>query len=441
MMRTQLALITLLSMLGSQLALAVPEALSIAVGSQVEIPIERHAAQGEHLLLWLPSEHGVRTPQTPIAEDLAAGGVEVWIADLHSGYFVPTGRASIASFAADDIADLIERARAQSGKRVFVAATGRGALVALRAARLWQERHGENAALGGLVLFHPYLYQERPGIGEDADYAPIVHETNLPVFLLQPTLSAKYWRTGEAVEQLRAGGAEVFARVLPEVTDGFHLRTDSGLTPVDLAARARAPRYVAQAIRLLDGRPPVRAAAPEARQELSARRPAARADDAETTALRATAPRTAPPLHLPELKGRSIAQPGSGAVLLVSFWASWCPPCIEEMPSLERLQERFAGQPFRLISVNIGESPETIQTFLDKVEVDFPVLLDPEGETLGPWRVYAYPSNYLVDGSGNIRYGHYGAIDWDQAQIVALVADLVAEGKPSRSQENAGSHE
>jgi thiol-disulfide isomerase/thioredoxin len=67
-----------------------------------------------------------------------------------------------------------------------------------------------------------------------------------------------------------------------------------------------------------------------------------------------------------------------GKVLVVNFWATWCAPCVEEMPSFERLAKRLSGEPFALLTVNFGEKPERIRPFLEKIGVDVPVLVDPD---------------------------------------------------------------
>ena len=88
------------------------------------IPVDRHRGTGESLLLWLPSEHGVRPPQGATAEALARRGVETWVVDLHSGYFVPTGRSSMDAFPVEDMVALLREARRETGKRVFLAGYG-----------------------------------------------------------------------------------------------------------------------------------------------------------------------------------------------------------------------------------------------------------------------------------------------------------------------------
>src|SRR3954467_8654021 len=85
-----------------------------------------------------------------------------------------------------------------------------------------------------------------------------------------------------------------------------------------------------------------------------------------------------------------------GRVIVVNFWATWCEPCRDEMPSLERLRARLGHRPFEVIAVNVGDSPERVQRFTREVAVSFPILFDRERETARTWQVRGYPTSYVV---------------------------------------------
>ncbi|MCB1851319.1 MAG: TlpA family protein disulfide reductase, partial [Gammaproteobacteria bacterium] len=112
-------------------------------------------------------------------------------------------------------------------------------------------------------------------------------------------------------------------------------------------------------------------------------------------------------------------------------WATWCPPCVEELPSLNRLQQRYSGQPFNLISVDFRESREELERFTGKIPVDFPILLDQDGKSSLAWQVFSFPSSFLVDRQGRIRYSINRAIDWETPEVYALIDSLLAEAEPS----------
>lgn len=136
---------------------------------------------------------------------------------------------------------------------------------------------------------------------------------------------------------------------------------------------------------------------------------------------------TPPELKLEDLSGKvRDLKDFKGQVVLVNFWATWCPPCRAEMPSMWHLQDKFRNKPFRVIAVNMGETNKEVNTFLaDKMKQDFVVLMDRNGDALKRWKVFAFPTSYLIDKEGKIRYGLYGATEWDGFDNVKFVEGLL----------------
>ena len=116
-----------------------------------------------------------------------------------------------------------------------------------------------------------------------------------------------------------------------------------------------------------------------------------------------------------------------GQVVLINFWATWCPPCIIEMPSMQRLKDKFAGKPFSILAVNVKESEGTIWKFHKMIQVDFPLLLDRDGQASEDWEVVVYPSSYLVDKFGEIRYQVRGMMKWDAPEVVRVIEAILDE--------------
>ena len=85
----------------------------------------------------------------------------------------------------------------------------------------------------------------------------------------------------------------------------------------------------------------------------------------------------------------------------------------------------MAGRPFELISINYAESRDTVAKFLERVEVDFPVLLDEDGSYAKRWNVISYPSTFVIDTSGSIRYGVNAAIEWDAPELIDKIDSLL----------------
>ena len=135
-----------------------------------------------------------------------------------------------------------------------------------------------------------------------------------------------------------------------------------------------------------------------------------------------------PRLARPDLEGRTVdLRELKGRVVVVNFWATWCDPCREEMPSFERLRERLKGQPFEVLTVNYGEGRERIQQFLDRHRLTLPVLLDPEKQAAAAWRAGGLPMTFIVDARGRVRYSAFGESDWSAGEPLRVVEALVAE--------------
>ena len=136
----------------------------------------------------------------------------------------------------------------------------------------------------------------------------------------------------------------------------------------------------------------------------------------------------APALALPRSDGgQARLDTLRGRVVLVNFWAVWCPPCRKEMPSMARLARKLEARPFTILAVNAGDTADDIQAFLSQVPVNFPILMDAEGATLKPWQVFAFPTSYVVDRRGRLRLGLFGSIEWDDAETIAKLETLLDE--------------
>ena len=133
-----------------------------------------------------------------------------------------------------------------------------------------------------------------------------------------------------------------------------------------------------------------------------------------------------PPLSLRDLAGRTHTLADyRGQVVLVNFWATWCEPCREEMPSMQRLRERLAARPFTILAVNYGESEIRASDFVKRSALDLTVLLDPGQAAARAWRVRILPASVLVGPDGRARYAVIGEIDWMSADAVATVERLL----------------
>jgi thiol-disulfide isomerase/thioredoxin len=132
-----------------------------------------------------------------------------------------------------------------------------------------------------------------------------------------------------------------------------------------------------------------------------------------------------PPLELADAEGRARnLSEWRGKTVVVNFWATWCEPCRDEMPSLERLRKRMDERAFDVIAVNVGESPERVARFTRDVPVSFPILYDRERETARRWTVRGYPTSYVIGPEGRIRYYYVGELDWSSDEVVRQIGQV-----------------
>ena len=132
-----------------------------------------------------------------------------------------------------------------------------------------------------------------------------------------------------------------------------------------------------------------------------------------------------PALELSDLRGtKHRLADYRGKVVLVNFWATWCVPCREEMPSIERLRASLEGRPFVVLAVNVAEPQSRIRKFLEAVPVGFPVLLDQDSQTTRAWQAKLLPATYIVGTDGRIRYRHVGELDWSRPEVRDLILGL-----------------
>jgi thiol-disulfide isomerase/thioredoxin len=144
--------------------------------------------------------------------------------------------------------------------------------------------------------------------------------------------------------------------------------------------------------------------------------------------LKAVTPKPAPVLPFSLLNGQSLdIGKLRGQVVLVNFWATWCPPCRKEMPSLDRLDKMESGRRFTVLAVNVKEQADLVERFLDEMPLSFPIALDEDGKLAKAWKAYVYPTSYLVDKTGQIRYSLSGTLEWDDPEVVELIEQLMLE--------------
>jgi DsbE subfamily thiol:disulfide oxidoreductase len=117
-----------------------------------------------------------------------------------------------------------------------------------------------------------------------------------------------------------------------------------------------------------------------------------------------------------------------GSVVFINFWATWCPPCIEEMPSIQNLYRGFKdNKEFRMVTILYKDDYEKAMAYLKQNNYEVPVLIDREGTTAKAYGVTGVPETYIVDKQGVLREKVIGPADWNSSQADSLISNLLKQ--------------
>jgi peroxiredoxin len=136
--------------------------------------------------------------------------------------------------------------------------------------------------------------------------------------------------------------------------------------------------------------------------------------------------RPAPTFALKTVEGRPIdSQSLRGKVVLLNFWATWCGPCKDEMPALQRLKQTFGRENFELLAVTTDQQPENIRKFVGALNLDFPILMDDSKDVSAAFGVRGLPTTIVISKNGLLLGQAVGPREWDAPESVALIHALV----------------
>ncbi len=114
-----------------------------------------------------------------------------------------------------------------------------------------------------------------------------------------------------------------------------------------------------------------------------------------------------------------------GRVVMLNFWASWCGPCRQEMPLLDKLSQRYESAGFTLLGVNVEADKSAADGLLKEIPVSFPVLYDPTSKVSEMYKVEAMPSTVMIDCDGNLNYLHRGYVPGDEKIYKQKIKELI----------------
>ncbi len=134
----------------------------------------------------------------------------------------------------------------------------------------------------------------------------------------------------------------------------------------------------------------------------------------------------APDFRITADNGRVITRSDFGGKLLVlNFWATWCPPCVEELPSLNEFHERLADSGVVVVGVSVDQDAGEYKAFLDKTKVAFLTARDPAAEISGRYGTFKFPETYVIDSRGRVRQKHIGPENWASENLIRSVRGLL----------------
>ncbi len=139
-------------------------------------------------------------------------------------------------------------------------------------------------------------------------------------------------------------------------------------------------------------------------------------------------PLAAPGFTLPDMDGEMHSLDDfRGKVVMLNFWATWCPPCRREMPSMQRLYEKYREQGLTVVAVNQFEDPDLVFEFTGRLSLEptFPILFDRESRVSERYRVKGLPTTYLLDKAGRIQFRAIGGREFDHPEVEALIEGLL----------------
>jgi len=389
------------------------------VSDDIEIIVFKHPAEGKQLLLWLAPSFGFRQGHSDMSQLLSEHGFEIWQADINEALFLPHNSTVMRELDPKYVSDLIEIAHRETGKEIVLISGSYGAIPALRGAHEWQTRKPAKRYLLGILLFSPNVFQSIPPLGTEPEFLPIAYATNIPVIIFQGEMNSNRWQVEKLAAALRSGGSFVHIEIMKDVVGLFY--GEERKPHIEKYFHHFASTMNNQ-IELFKQNP----------YSLAANKINTSAQSEGTgldSGLKQFKGNPVPnPISLPDIQGKQYKIADyKNRVTIVNFWATWCTPCIKEIPSLNNLRQSMRGKSFELVSINYAENVDTIKEFMKMVEVDFPVLLDEEGLESAKWKVIAFPSTFVIGKDGLIYYGVNAGIEWDTPEVLTVINQMLQD--------------
>jgi len=393
------------------------EEIAVPASNDTELTVNRYSsASGNYLLVWLAPEYGFRDGHRSMAQLLANNNIEVWQSNIVESLFLPQSAKALRQLDGRYTADLVEYAHSKTGKKIILVGDSYASINALIGAHQWQSRKQESAHLIGAILFSPYTYAYIPPLGQNPVFMPIIDATNIPLMIYQAKGSGNVNQFNHVVSRLQQHGNAVYSKFVPDIMSLFYSATT---TEVMKKHALNIIPNISKMIKVLE-----RHAVPIKPMPLKPLNVTKSGIDIDLKKFNGDM--TPLSINLIDAHDKPyLRKDYTKKITVVNFWATWCGPCVEEIPSLNRLKQKMTGLPFELISINYAEDKKTINDFMDTVKVDFPVLIDKDGAFAKQWNVISFPSTFIIGPDGKIKYGVNSAILWDDPDLIDKIKALL----------------
>jgi peroxiredoxin len=138
-------------------------------------------------------------------------------------------------------------------------------------------------------------------------------------------------------------------------------------------------------------------------------------------------PSATPVFSLMDLSGKQVSlEQYRGKYVLLNFWATWCPPCLEEMPSMDALYTQFRDRGFEVVAISSDkEGAGIVQGFVDKLGVEFMILLDPDGSVSASYGAKNLPVSFLLNRQGKVVAAAQGSRDWASSEAQSVIGEII----------------
>ncbi len=319
------------------------------------IAVEQFPATGQYLLLWLAPEYGFRATHRHLAQKLSEQGIEVWQANITEALFLPQSPTSLKQLNGEYIADLMSYAYKITGKKIVVAGDSYAAISALRGAHQWQERKHAEKYFVAEILFYPFVYAAIPPLDLPPEFMPIISDTNIPIMIYQAQKSGNIKQFEGLLEMLQQHGNPVYTKYMPDVMGLFYSENPNKAIEKNIKY---LPKNIKKMIKVLEKYTISETVVPLEKIDLD--------KSGINSYLKEFKGKIQPvSINLKDANGQDFYKKDfKDQVTVVNFWATWCHPCVEEIPSLNHLKKKMSGQKFELISINYAEDSKTILEFI-----------------------------------------------------------------------------